>query len=321
MAKAKSIAVRKKSSTRGKTSTKRVRKKMAKRTAPKARNSKSGARSLKAARKPKASKKLVYFEVDEVGTITSPHFKEPKTNSEIFDVPVDDLETTKSIIFWIEQGDAQWNTLVWHFRSLARDEHGNPMRRIELQDYRDDKELQRMKRLAKALEDEDDGWKEWIKIEGKEGAPRFKKLIVDWLAAPIEWEEDMPDNATAVGSAKHFFESEDLATLNKLDVWILEGDRPGSNYCAAVLGENLADSVNPEHALEKTLMEANEAAQKLGYGTGSVKRESVGEKSAGKKGKVQVPRARQQRPGRRAAKCRDERAPPHGHPSRKGALG
>jgi hypothetical protein len=97
---------------------------------------------------------------------------------------------------------------IWHFRSLADDEHRNLIRRIELQDYRDDKELQRMKRLAKALEDQDDGWTEWIKIEGKEGVPRFKKLIVDWLAAPIEWQEDMPDNASAVGSSKWFFEGQ-----------------------------------------------------------------------------------------------------------------
>jgi hypothetical protein len=209
----------------------------------------------------KKVKELYFFDVDEDGTITEPDFKEPKINSEIFDVSVNDLETPKNIIYEIEQADAQWNTLVWHFRSLADDEHGNLIRRIELQDYRDDKELQRMRRLAKALEDEDDGWKEWIKIEGKEGVPRFKKLIVDWWAAPIDWQEDMPDNATAVGSAKHFFEGQDLDTLKKLDVGILEGARPGSNYCAAMLGETLADS---EHALEEKIKEANEAAQKLG---------------------------------------------------------
>jgi hypothetical protein len=57
---------------------------------------------------------------------------------------------------------------------------------LHLHDHRDDKELQRMKRLAEALEDGEDGWKKWIKIEGNEGVPRFEKVIVDWLASPIE---------------------------------------------------------------------------------------------------------------------------------------
>ena len=87
-----------------------------------------------------------------------------------------------------------------------------------------------MKCLVKALEDEDDGWKEWVEIEGNAGAPRFKKVIVDWLAAPIEWEEDMPHNASAQGMAKHFFEHENLSTLNKLGVWIDEGDPLGSTF-------------------------------------------------------------------------------------------
>jgi hypothetical protein len=55
-----------------------------------------------------------------------------------------------------------------------------------------------------------------------------------------------------------------LTTLNKLDVWIVEGDYPGSTYYAAELGQNLADSVNPAYALEKKIEEANNVAQKLG---------------------------------------------------------
>ena len=58
---------------------------------------------------------------------------------------------------------------------------------------------------------------------------------MDWLAAPVEWQEDMPYNASAQGIAKHFFEHEDLATLDKLGVWIVEGEFPGSTYYAAEL--------------------------------------------------------------------------------------
>jgi hypothetical protein len=78
---------------------------------------------------------------------------------------------------------------------------------------------------------------------------RFKKVIVDWLAAPINWQEDMPDNATAVGSAKSFFENEDIATQDKLGVWIMGGPR-GSGYYEAELRTKVKG--------------ANEIAEKLG---------------------------------------------------------
>jgi hypothetical protein len=230
MAKArKSVAALKKSSSRrGKTSTKPVRKKMAKRTAAKARNSKSRARALKAASKPQASKNLYFFEVDEYGTISEPDFDEPKINSDIFDnISIDKLTTPAKIISELEF----YGALVDHFRGLAQDEHEELIRRIELKDYRDDKKLEQMKRLAEALEDEDDGWEEWIKIEGSEGVPRIRKMVVDWLAAPIEWGEDMPDNASSQGSAKRFFENEDGATLDKLGVSIVEGENRQHLLC------------------------------------------------------------------------------------------
>jgi hypothetical protein len=195
----------------------------------------------------KQLKKLFFFDVDESGTITEPDFKEPKINSEIFNnISVDRLTTPEIIIDEVECYDA----LVEHFRWLARDEQEKLIHRMELQGYRDDQEHQRMRRLAEELEDEDEGWKKWINTEGDEGTLRFRKVIVDWLAAPIKWTEDMPDNATAQDSAKRFFEHEDLATLDELGVSIVEGESPGSTYYAAKLG--------------KTVEEVNEIAQKRG---------------------------------------------------------
>src|SRR3974390_3202243 len=193
------------------------------------------------------SGKLFFFDVDEDGTLTECYFEEPKINSELFDkISIDRLTTPEDIIDEVEYYDA----LVEHFRRLARDEQEKLTQRIKLQDYRDDKEIQRMKRLADELEDEDEGWKKWIITEGDEGTRRFKKATVDWLAAPIEWTEDMPDNPTAQDSAKRFFEHEDLATLDKLSVSIVEGESPGSTYYAA--------------ELSGTVEKANEIAQQLG---------------------------------------------------------
>lgn len=239
---------RKKRSKRGRASTKPARKKTAKRTTAKKAKSKVQRADTKGRERSANIEEPFFFEVDEYGTISSSNFKEPKINSDMFDIiSIDRLTTPENIIGEVE---FPYDALVDHCRWLAQVEREELMRRIELKDYRDDRELQRMKRLAEVFEDEDWGWKDWIKIEGKKGVPRFKKVIVDWLAAPIEWQEDMPDNATAVGSAKSFFEKEDTATQDKLGVWIIEGEYPGSSYYAAELRTKVED--------------ANEIAEKLG---------------------------------------------------------
>jgi hypothetical protein len=133
------------------------------------------------------SDKLFFFDVNEDGTITECDFKEPKINSELFDkISIDRLTTPEDIVDEVQY----YNALVEHFRWLARDEQEKLIHRIELQDYRDDQEHQRMKHLAEELEDEDEGWKTWINTEGDEGTPRFKKVIVDWLAPPSICRDD-----------------------------------------------------------------------------------------------------------------------------------
>ena len=79
-------------------------------------------------------------------------------------------------------GDVQfYNTLVWHFQSLADRESQLITDRIARSDFADASDHRRMETLAEALEDEDDGWKRWVEIEGREGTGRFKRMILDWL--------------------------------------------------------------------------------------------------------------------------------------------
>lgn len=233
---------------RDKATTNAARKKTAKRTTAKKAKSKVQRADTKGRDRSANIEEPFFFEVDEGGTVRSSNFTEPKINGDIFDmISINRLTTPENII---EEVEFPYAAVVDHFRRLAQVEREELMRRIELKDYRDDKELSQMRCIAEALEDEDNGWKEWIKIEGNSGSPRFKKVIVDWLAAPVEWQEDMPYNATAVGDAKHFFEKEDIAILNKLDVWIVEGENFLSTYYAA--------------ELHKKVDEANAIAQKLG---------------------------------------------------------
>jgi hypothetical protein len=189
----------------------------------------------------KKPEKVFFFEVNEERIIADPNFLKPKVNSDLYDlIWLEALTTPKVIISEIEF----YSDLVWHFRRLAWDKHDELIGSIDLHDLRDNKALEHRKRLIEALEDEDDGWKEWIKIEGKEGVAHFKKEILDWLAAPIEWHEDMPDKATPVGSAKIYFEHALNDTeRNALGVSIVEfSTMSGGAFSAAVLKNKIEEA-------------------------------------------------------------------------------
>lgn len=107
--------------------------------------------------------------------------------------------------------------------------------------------------MIQALEDDpDQGWIDWIVLEGKSGVARFKEEIDAWLEEPADYgqSEWFPLNHGPQGQAKYFFENLDQDTLDALGVVIIEGEHPGSTYYAA--------------ELRKDLEEANAVAQEWG---------------------------------------------------------
>jgi hypothetical protein len=196
------------------------------------------------------SSKPSYFQVNEEGTIFDPDVTEPKTNGDLFDyINSIAMRTPKDLIGQVED----FMVLLNHFRRLAREERDDFMKRLKCpSDIEDKTELERMTRVAEALEDEDEGWKDWIVGEGKKGLPRFKKVIEDWLTMPINWDDadDLPDTWSRQGSAKEFFEDLESDTAEALGVDIIEGENPANSYYAAELRSSIAD--------------ANKVAQKLG---------------------------------------------------------
>lgn len=105
----------------------------------------------------------------------------------------------------------------------------------------------------KALRDEyEEPWQDWIELEGGEGLAKFKELVEDWLAEPIDWmqSEWIPVRSGAQGAAFGFFEDQPYELLKELGVVIVDGEHPGSSYVAAELRANIED--------------ANAAAERLG---------------------------------------------------------
>ncbi len=173
----------------------------------------------------------VYFEVDEYQTIRDPRVAEPETRGDIFDdiVPAS-IKTADQLIGIAEPGP------MWRRLTDLADE-----RRQEIDWSLDDElppgERRRLKRIAGLLADPDEGWKHWVRLEGRRSMTGLRKVVTDWLAEPIDWDEHdwFPDDIGSMGAAKVFFESLDFDTLDELGIKIVEGEYPGSTYYAAEL--------------------------------------------------------------------------------------
>ena len=181
-----------------------------------------------------------YFDVNEFDTIVDSSVGEPKTRGDVFHIDLTDQCTTESLVSEIE---SCW-PLTSRFQQLAQDELDEVRSSLDEDDSLSYLARKRLERLAKALDDEDDGWAAWVQLEGTKGLPRFKEVVEDWLASPIEWSEYdwFPSGATSQGSAKQFFESLPFETLEALGVVIIEGEHPGSTYFAAELRQPIEDA-------------------------------------------------------------------------------
>ena len=190
-----------------------------------------------------------HFEVNEWGTITEPAIVQNETWDDIFNICTGHLKTTDDVIDEING----CQPLINHFQHLADLEQDDLSYELETGHGLGLLRQRHIQKIVKAIqEDPDDGWQEWIELEGKAGVQRFKEEIEDWLGQPADYalSEWFPLNYGPQGRAKAFFESLDTDTLATLGVVIVEGEHPGSTYYAA--------------ELRQSFEEANEAAKGLG---------------------------------------------------------
>jgi len=173
-----------------------------------------------------------YFDVTEFDTIVDGSVSEPSIRSEVFDVGTSERCTVDSLIGDIED----CYPLTSHFQQLTLNELSEAQCTLEDGDL-DATERARLMKLVAALDDDNEGWAEWIRLEGATGLPRFKKEAQAWLASAIEWGDLqwLPRTAGAQGRALEFFDSLPFETLKAIGVVIVEGDHPGSTYYAAEL--------------------------------------------------------------------------------------
>jgi hypothetical protein len=104
-------------------------------------------------------------------------------------------------------------------------------------------------------EDLEAGALEWAR---KLTPSAFERLVVpvieEWMSQPPDWTFEidyLPEGGTAQGAALEFFKNMTHEDLEALGITIVEGEYPGSTYCAAELSGDL--DVANEAAIKKRL--------------------------------------------------------------------
>ena len=189
-----------------------------------------------------------FFQVNDQGTILESGDDGPQINSDVYEsINTEDLKTAQDVVDEVDHYDE----LRSHFVHLASDE----LEQVEsdLEDEGLEKPQRKaLPRLLEALQDEDEGWRDWVLLAGKKGVPRFCDAIDEWLGEPVNWmaTDFWPEGWSSQGRALSFFSDLDFATAEALGIQIVEGEHPGSSYYAAELRAEIA--------------EANAAAEELG---------------------------------------------------------
>lgn len=188
-----------------------------------------------------------FFEVDGGNTIVDPDVLEPQVWGDVFDISVSFLKSPQDIVDEVNRCEP----LRSHFQDLPRDALDVVLEKLEEEDL-SRAERKRLRRLAEAMEDPDDGWEDCVIFEGAKGVEWFQSEIEDWLTEPINWLQYDGETIRVggQGQAYQFFSSLEHDTLKALGVVLVETEHPGSTYWAAELRVSLESANASAEALQ-----------------------------------------------------------------------
>lgn len=187
----------------------------------------------------------VVFLVDRAGSLTRQGDLEPKIRSDVYDIATRYIEGIEALIDEVDAHDE----LRGHFQSLAEEER---FALTESDDHAPAPMSKKTATILAALADPDDGWQEWLRLEGEPRLPFFVAQIDAWLAAPVNWLQCdfWPPGWSSQERCMEFFQQLDADIVEALGVVIVEGDRPGSTYYAAELVRDVAEANRAAAALD-----------------------------------------------------------------------
>lgn len=153
----------------------------------------------------------VVFDVDD-RTIYAPWGDYPKNYGDVVDICADYSSREGVLAAYEEHYDLQSH--FYHALEDAASEEGSLA-----------------ERLAESME-MDDAVIAWLQQAPVE---EMSSVIDLWLASDLPDLYEMPLHAGPMGEAYAFFQNQELGTLRRLGVSIVEGEHPGSSYYAADL--------------------------------------------------------------------------------------
>ncbi|MDR6859814.1 hypothetical protein [Variovorax guangxiensis] len=174
----------------------------------------------------------IFAVINDSGTLVDPAVAQPRLRSDVFGIPVEQIESPERLIREVNHCDP----LRSCFQAMAANELDDLQQGLkDKRSGRSRQEGRKLRRLVDALQDEFDGWRDWVVFEGKEGLPRFREIIEHWLMAPIDWDELewFPRACGGQGAALNLFGQMEGFLRDEIGVTIV--DQPGSSYFAAEL--------------------------------------------------------------------------------------
>jgi hypothetical protein len=186
---------------------------------------------------PKNEDSLPFYEVNEYGTLVDPSVPEPTIRRDVFDIWTKGIKTTNDLISAIQD----CTPLEGYFQQLGQD------RKYEVEEQLDvarGSKKQHLEALFDALDDEDSGWIDWLKLDGQKSIRKHINVIEEWLNEAIDWSESEWFSSSNSGQeqAKLFFHYLDQNVLDELGIVIVEGCHPGSSYYAAELRNDIENA-------------------------------------------------------------------------------
>lgn len=187
-----------------------------------------------------SAESITEFEVTERSTLRMADWVEPDNRAGFYEDVADRWENSPQ-----DLSDAmdECQPLAWAVNSIYSDFRDEIVAKIVAAETDTKQNIRQIAFLNEWLEtlpeEPEEGASAWLLgLTASEFEANVVPQIQEWFTEPPEWnfEDDyLPQIGTAQGAALEFFRSMDDDSVDLLGVDIVEGEHPGSNYCAAEL--------------------------------------------------------------------------------------